>query len=127
MKKYGFTLVEVMVVVAIIAFLAAIAIPNLIRARTQANESSAQSTLKSIATALENYYALNNAYPLTTSVLLGASPPYLNVDYFNGAHNGYTYSNSLAAYTYVITAAPTSSSSGTHSYTISTGAVLTAY
>src|SRR5205823_520755 len=80
----GFTLIEIMVVVAIIALLAAIAIPNLMRSKTAANSSVAQATLKSIGAALENYYAINNKYPSNTGALLGATPPYLNQDYFTG-------------------------------------------
>ena len=78
-NRTGFTLVEIMVTIAIIALLAAIAIPNLLRSKTAANESSAQSTLKTISGALENYYAVNNKYPTDTNLLLGAAPPYLNL------------------------------------------------
>ena len=47
----GFTLIELMIVVAIISIVAAIAVPNLIAARVQANETSAISILRSISTA----------------------------------------------------------------------------
>src|SRR3989338_7566733 len=112
-NRTGFTLVEIMVTIAIIALLAAIAIPNLLRSKTAANESYAQSTLKTISGALENYYAVNNKYPTDTNLLLGAAPAYLNKDYFIGNLNGYSFTNVLTDYTYVITAAPISSSSGT--------------
>src|SRR5439155_22018887 len=57
-----FSLIELLIVVAIILIIAAIAIPNLLRARIAANESSAASTIRSISTAQVAYYT---AYPTT--------------------------------------------------------------
>ena len=124
MNKKSFTLVEIMIVVAIIALLAAIAIPNLTRTKVNANNATAQASLKSIAVALENYYSINNSYPASTSLLIGAAPPYLSKDYFTGTHNGFTYTATLAAYSYSVLTAPISSAQGTASYTITTGGVL---
>ena len=59
----GFTLLEMMVVVAIIAILAAILIPNFTRARAQAMTSACMGNMKMIATALELYYTDNQSYP----------------------------------------------------------------
>jgi len=126
MKKHGFTLVEIIIVVAIIAALAAIAIPNLLRAKIATNESLAQSTLKSISNALENYTITNGKYPGDTTSLIGSAPPYLNKDYFSAPFNGYTFTASLSDFAYSVTAVPASASQGVTSYTISTGAVLTA-
>lgn len=120
----GFTLVEVLVVVGIIALLAAIAIPNLMRAKISANESAARATLKSIANSLENYAAINSVYPTDTTQLIGATPPYLSVDYFADTHNGYSYTSVLGDYSYTITATPINVNTGTVTYTISTGAIL---
>lgn len=63
----GFTLIELMIVVAIIAILAAILIPNFVNARSQAQTAACESNLRSIATALELYYADNQVYPTASS------------------------------------------------------------
>lgn len=123
-RRKAFTLVEVMIVVAIIALLAAVAIPNLLRARVTANEAAAQSNLKAIANSLENYAALNSIYPSNTSQLIGASPPYLSVDFFSGPRNGYSFTSVLADYYYTITASPINETSGTTTFTVTTGGVL---
>ena len=121
----GFTLVEIMVVVLIIALLASIAIPNILRARVNAHDAAAKASLKTISTALENYLATNNAYPSTTTALIGATPPYLQVDYFTGYYNGFSFvADTLTSEVYSITATPISANLGSGSYTISTGSVL---
>ncbi|MDP3703109.1 MAG: prepilin-type N-terminal cleavage/methylation domain-containing protein [Candidatus Omnitrophota bacterium] len=62
--KRGFTLVEIMIVVAIIALLAAIAIPNVLRGRTTANESAAVGNLRALISSVEMYRSVNSAYPI---------------------------------------------------------------
>jgi type IV pilus assembly protein PilA len=60
MRQNGFSLVELLIVVAIILVIAAIAIPNLLRSRMAANEASAAESIRMINTAEAAYYA---AYP----------------------------------------------------------------
>ena len=73
-KQKGFSLIELLIVVAIILIIAAIAIPNLLRARIAANESSAVSSVRTVNTAEVTY---QSAYPTfgyaTTLAMLG--PP----------------------------------------------------
>ncbi len=60
----AFTLIELMIVVAIIALLAAIAIPNVLRARTSANEAATIGNDRAIISSLEMARSVNNVYPL---------------------------------------------------------------
>lgn len=65
-SRKGFTLIELMIVIAIIAILAAILVPNFIRARAQGQLTSCKSNLKNIGTALEMYATDNlGRYPKT--------------------------------------------------------------
>jgi len=66
----GFSLIELLIVVAIILIIAAIAIPNLIRSRMAANESSAASTLRTYMTAEVTYSSLyGDGFGPTTTVM----------------------------------------------------------
>ena len=72
----GFTLVEVMLVVVIIACLAAIAFPNIARARQNADDAKTQADLHSIYAAMVTFHAVNNHYPVSWDELR----PYITVD-----------------------------------------------
>lgn len=67
-RSPGFTLMELMVVVAIIAVLAAVIIPNFVHARAQGVTAACESNLRQIATAMELYYADNGIYPSSGTV-----------------------------------------------------------
>lgn len=62
MKK-AFTLIELLIVVAIIAILAAIAVPNFLEAQTRAKVSRTKADMRSVATAIESYKVDNSAGP----------------------------------------------------------------
>lgn len=94
----GFTLIELMIVIAIIAILAAILVPNFIRARAQSQLSACAGNLKNIATALELYSTDNNGS--YASLLTALSPTYMRSGAPACPANGlaYTYIQGVNAY-----------------------------
>jgi len=128
MKK-GFTLVEIMIVVAIIALLAALVLPGLLRARINANEAAAQANLKTIATACESYASANNGmYPTSWSNLTSGNPAYLNKEFNGTYYQGYKitcdFESDGSGYTCNATPQKTNVT-GTKKFTITTGGNLT--
>src|SRR5260370_29580663 len=75
-QQEGFSLIELMIVVAIILIIAAIAIPNIMRARVAANDSSAAGSIRSINSAEITYFNTytNIGFPAGLPVLSGALP-----------------------------------------------------
>ncbi|MBE2572613.1 prepilin-type N-terminal cleavage/methylation domain-containing protein, partial [Acinetobacter baumannii] len=67
MKKYeGFTLIELMIVVAIIAILAAIAYPSYTQYKIRTNRADVQSEMMQTAQRLQSYYVINHNYTSAT-------------------------------------------------------------
>jgi prepilin-type N-terminal cleavage/methylation domain-containing protein len=113
-EKHGFTLVEIMIVVAIMSLLAAIAIPNLLRARHNANEAAAIAALRTISTASESFRSAQTptTYPANLATLSAAVPPYIDANLAAAtaagtAKQGYFYTYALVnANQYRCTATP---------------------
>ena len=67
-NKKGFTLIELMIVVAIIGILAAIAIPNFLKYQAKSKQSEAKVNLKAIFTSEQSYFAEKNTYDTLDNV-----------------------------------------------------------
>jgi type IV pilus assembly protein PilA len=122
-KQKGFSLIELLIVVAIILIIAAIAIPNLIKSKMAANEASAVGSLRTINTA-ELTYSSTYGTGFTTLTTLGASGIVDNV-VAAGTKSGYTLvatpSNGAGTSTnpylsYNSTGTPVSTNTGTRQF-----------
>ena len=127
--KRGFTLVEIMIVVAVIALLAAIAIPNILRARHNANEASAIASLRAISTAMEGYRGaqIPSEYTgATLSTLRSSSPPYMDTKLGSGSKQGYDFVLNIdSAQTYDATGTPQQyHTTGTRSFIVQEDGVI---
>jgi type IV pilus assembly protein PilA len=93
MRDAGFTLIELMIVVAIIAIIAAVAVPSMLRARIGANESSAIGSLRTIAAAQHAFHSQSSdhVYAAALADLGGASPPYVDSNLASGENDGYSF------------------------------------
>ncbi len=119
-KRKGFTLVEIMIVVAIIALLASIAIPNLLTARKSANDAAAKAELQTIQTAIENYAIDNGNYTGQAADRTNLSylvPTYLREDVDSKVKAGHTFDCTVSVSDYTCTA-NVSGSQGTANYTL---------
>ncbi len=103
--EHGFTLVEIMIVVAIIALLAAIAIPNVLRGRTSANEAAAVGNLRALVSSLEMFRSVNSTYPAVWATGPSAMYPAGQPAFGPGSFN-LTLPATVQSYTYAFTALP---------------------
>jgi len=100
-RRTGFTLIEIMIVLAIVMILATLVISSVLRARHNANEIAAVASCKTIAIACQNYYAniLPHTYPSGLSDLIApqSDPPYIDTVLAAGAKQGYNFTYSLVS------------------------------
>ncbi len=102
----GFTLVEIMIVVAIIVALVAIAVPGILRQRMTANEATAVTSLKTICWAAITYRTSNPVYPACLTDLNTTPPAYIDPILASGIKQGYLFNLTGDANYFNATAVP---------------------
>jgi len=103
-RTRGFTLIELMIVVAIIAIIAAIAIPSLLNARKAGNEASAVSSLRTLTTVSETYRSRFQSYAGTLGQLSASN--YIDNVLGSGTKAGYSFNYTGTADSWTCTASP---------------------
>ena len=120
----GFSLLELLIVVAIILIIATISIPSLLRSRQSANESAAVATMKTINTAQIAYSSAGGNY----GTLAGLVAAGLLDESFNSTttrpKSGYIYRVTANGADYTAEAVPASSNSGRYGYYSTPDAVV---
>lgn len=99
----AFTLVELLVVVAIIAILAAIALPNLQEAQIRSKVSRARSDIRSCVVALETYAVDQNCYPSPTG-FDGSAPFFTDTEFTSHQFHGFVPHRLTSPVAYLATA-----------------------
>jgi type IV pilus assembly protein PilA len=109
----GFSLLELLIVVAIILIIATIAIPSLLRSRQAAQESSAVAQVRTINTAEVTYLSSNQgSYGDVPSLI---TQGFLD-SRFTSAVSGYNFTVTASGTDYTVTATPTSTNAGRYGY-----------
>lgn len=111
-KQKGFSLIELLIVVAIILIIAAIAIPNLLRSKMAANEASAVATLRTLNTSAVSYSTTYGNYPPSLASLgpiaSGGTPSSTTADLVDSVLGKDPATKSGYTFVYVGTGTPTS-------------------
>ena len=122
-RDSGFTLIELMIVIAIIAIIAAIAIPSLLNARKSGKEASAICSLRTLSTVNQQYRTRFQSYAGSLANLSAAT--YIDSVLGSGTKSGYNFTYTGTTNTWSVSAVPsTPGTDGDRGFFVDTSGVL---
>ena len=114
-SQRGFSLVEILIVIAIISILAAIAIPQFISYRTKSVDAQMHSDLRNAAVAMEGYFTANGLYPSSVAVFSALG--------FQGTEGVTLSLTNVTTNSYQLTATKPGGSQSSFTFNSSTGSI----
>ena len=114
-KSSGFTIVELLIIIAIIGLLAVIAIPQFITYRSRAVDAQMKSDLRNAAVAVESYFTKRSVYPASLDEIQGFG--------FKATDGVAVTLNVLTPNSYSITATKSGGTQPSFTFTSNTGAI----
>jgi len=118
----GFSLLELLIVVALILVIATIAIPSLLRSRQLANENSAVANLRTVSNAEAAYLSATGGYYGSASNLVNEA--LLDDRFTGGVFAGYSYTITASSFAFTATATPVSPNTGRYEYYMNIDGVI---
>ena len=102
----GFSLIELLIVVAVIAIIAAVTVPNLTKAKASANEGSAITSVRAIVTAQSTFIATVGSGSYAANLAALQTAGLIDRALGSGSKDGYNFASTGSGATFTVTASP---------------------
>lgn len=122
-RNNGFTLIELMIVIAVISIIASIAIPQLYASIQSGREASAIASMRVVTTASEQFNLSQGDYPTSLSDLSNGTPELIDEQLGSGVKGGYTFLLQSVSSSWSCTATPDNFDEARHFFVDQSGVI----